>query len=68
MLVSYVCFGGMVGISVVLYVLESVDPAVCALLVYLFVGFSMYERDKCLEKSKDEIEFEKWDKIMRPGR
>jgi hypothetical protein len=44
MLGPYVCVAGMAAISLVLYALESVNPEVCAFLVYLFAAFSLYER------------------------
>ena len=43
MLVPYVCVVGMVAISVIVYVFESLDPSISALLVWGFVCFSVYE-------------------------
>ena len=45
MLVPYVCVAGMVVISVVVYVFESINPSISALLVWAFVCFSVYEKD-----------------------
>ena len=46
MLVPYVCVVGMVVISLAVYVFESFDPSISALLVWGFVCFSVYERDE----------------------
>ena len=48
MLAPYVCVAGMITISVVLYILDPIDPWICGFLIYLFVTFSLFERGRSL--------------------
>ncbi len=68
MLVPYVCVAGMIAISVAVYVVESFDPSISALLIWGFVCFSVYEKDEDRlnpEEARLRALVADWDKIER---